>query len=65
MHFSIDEEEGKVPEEIEDNHFLDLLSERDLVEEIDEVESKNGKLDFDAFSTNRLDTQDKLDVEII
>jgi hypothetical protein len=64
MHFSIDEEEGKIPEEIESNHFLDLLSER-ADEEIDEEEEKDDKLNLDAFSTNRLDTQDKLDVQII
>ena len=64
MHFSIDEEEGKIPEEIESNNFLDLLSER-ADEEIDEEEEKDDKLNLDAFSTNRLDTQDKLDVQII
>jgi hypothetical protein len=56
----LDEEEGNVPQDIiESNHFLDLLSERDLEEEVDhedELDIKNVRLDMDDFnpSTSRL-----------
>jgi hypothetical protein len=64
MHFEIDEEEGKAPlADVESNHFLDLLSERKSEYDLDEEEeSKNGKMNMDVFSDNRLDTMDKLDV---
>lgn len=56
MHLSLDEEEGKVPEEMVDsNHFMDLLSER-ISEEEDIDDTEEVKFDIDAFSTNRLDT---------